>query len=454
MIKISIVGRPNVGKSTIFNRISGKKSALTSKSAGMTRDVREALFKINESQFLIFDMAGIIHKLENDLLKRTNKKIIKTINSSDLVLMVYDLSSGINNFDFEISKSLLKSGKNIILIGNKSDSKFSSDNIIDGWSLGLGEPIPVSAEHGKGFDTLYQKLKNFSDKNYNSLEIDQTVKNNFNNIDDEKFKEIKIAIVGKPNTGKSTLVNKILGFDRMLTGSEVGITHDSIETNLDWKGDSIKIIDTAGLRRKSKIKKNLEYNIVGDTLKSIKLSHIILLMIDSRENMTKQDFSIARWIVEEGRILIVCLNMWDQIKNKVQRYKLLLNQINKSVPQVRGVSIIKVSGLLGEGISQIMIDSIKLFKFWNNRINTSLLNNWLENIYKIKPPPMMKGKVVKLHYITQIKSRPPTFILFINKKVELPNAYLRYLIANLSREFGFIGIPIRIITRIKVNPYI
>ena len=450
---ISIVGRPNVGKSSIFNRLSGKKSALTSKKAGMTRDVREALININKMKLIICDMAGILPKLENDLIKRTNEKIIQTMKASDLLLMVYDLSEGINFLDIEISKFILKSGKEIILIGNKSDSKLSSESILDGWRLGLGEPVPVSAEHGKGFDILYKKLKTFYDKKYIPKLNDPLEKRILNPVNDEQ-KNIKIAIIGKPNTGKSTLVNKILGYERMLTGTEAGITHDSIENYFNWGGDRISLFDTAGLRRKSKINKILEFNIVGDTLKSIKLSNVNLLMIDSRENITKQDFSIARWVIEEGRVLIVCLNMWDQISHKGQRYEFFINQIKKSLSQVKEVSIIKVSGLFGDGITQIMETSIRLYKLWNKRIKTSSLNNWLEKIYKLKPPPMLNGKVIKLLYITQIKSRPPTFVIFINKRVELPKAYSRYLISNLTKEFGLSGIPIRMITKAKTNPYV
>ena len=449
MLKIAIVGSPNVGKSTLFNRLVGKNDALISSKAGTTRDVREGLGKIGDIEFILYDMAGVETIKKDELTNQINTKIEEIIFLSDTIMLVFDSKLGITSEDVIFSRKLKKLKKNIILLGNKSEGKENTLNFMEGWNLGIGEPISISSAHGLGLNNLYEALKPF-------IKIHSNNKfKNYNNEEENKATLLmKVTIVGRPNTGKSTLVNNILGFDRMLTGSESGITHDAIEIPFEWKGKSFSLIDTAGMRRKSKVFEEVEYKIVGDTLKAIKFTNVAVLLIDGRDEINKQDLAIARWVVEEGRALIICINMWDLVKDHNFVFTRLLSRLERSLPQIKGVPVLKISGLLGNGIDELMNQLQYVYKLWNKRISTGKLNTWFENIKDIHPPPIVKGKRIKLLYIVQVKARPPNFVIFANQPSYLPDSYLRYLTSKLREEFNLYGIPIRINTRKKSNPYV
>ena len=452
MLKIAIVGRPNVGKSTLFNRLTGRNLALISEQAGTTMDFREHKASIAEIEFLLTDMAGVELSDKGDLSEKINEQIVNCINETDLVFLLFDVSVGITGEDIQFAKTLKKTKKPIILIGNKSESKERALNVFEGWNLGLGKPIAFSAAHGQGINELYESIKEFLILKNKSNFGQELIESSIN--EDIKNSHMKITFVGRPNTGKSTLVNNILGYDRMLTGPKSGITHDAIETELNWKGIPFQLIDTAGMRRKSKIFEELEYKTIGDSLRAIKFTNIAVLMLDGREKLNKQDLAIARWVIEEGRALIICINMWDVVNEKEVVFNLLKSRLERSLPQIKGVSVLKISGLLGNGVNQLMVESKKVYEVWNKRITTNVLNKWLENVTEFHPPPMAKGRRIKLLYISQVKTRPPSFVIFSNQPSYLPISYLRYLTSKLREDFNLTSVPIRLMTRKKDNPYI
>jgi GTP-binding protein len=423
-MNIVIVGRPNVGKSTLFNRLINKKLSIVSEIQGTTRDYREFETSIADLKFKITDLAGFEFNFKDELIKSINNMIYDQIKKANLIIMMFDANIGISSEDIRISKFLKKYNKLVILLGNKSEKLNSKYNVSEGWSLGFGEPIPFSAVHGIGVDELYERIK--KEVKRPILNSDEKIEGN----NSSKKSSIKITFIGKPNTGKSTLINRLLGYNRMITSSLSGTTHDSIEMDFVWKNYEFKIVDTAGMRKKSKIKEELEYKFVGSSLQAIKLTNIAVLVLDSSEELNKQDLSIARWVIEEGRALILCLNKWDLIQEKQKTFNKLLSRLNRSLPNMTHSKIL------------------------NRRLQTSALNNWFGKVLEEHPPPMSGGKRIKLQYISQVKSRPPTFIIFCNNPDGLPDSYIRYLKSKLRENFNFEGVPLRINLRKKKNPYI
>ena len=446
MLNIVIVGRPNVGKSTLFNRLAKKNISIVSEVIGTTRDYREFETSIADLKFKITDLAGFEFNFKDELINSINDMIYEQIEISNLIIMMFDASVGITSDDILISKFLKKKKKIVILLGNKSEKINSKYNVSEGWSLGFGDPIPFSAVHGNGIDELYERIKIETNRNFTVVENKE---NNFT-----QKSSIKIALIGKPNTGKSTLVNKLLGYDRMITSSLSGTTHDAIDINIVWGNNNFTFIDTAGMRKKSKIKEGLEYKFVGSSLRAIKLTNIAILVLDSTEKLNKQDLSIARWVIEEGRALILCLNKWDLINEKQKTFNDFLMRLKRSLPEMEHSKIIKTSGRLGLGINDIFEVSTIVFKQWNRRLQTSALNNWFIRVLQEHPPPLVNGRRIKLQYISQVKSRPPTFVIFCNNPDGLPSSYSRYLKSKLRENFSFDGVPLRINLRKKKNPYI
>ena len=335
MLNIVIVGRPNVGKSTLFNRLAKKNISIVSEVTGTTRDYREFETSIADLKFKITDLAGFEFNFKDELINSINDMIYEQIEKSNLIIMMFDASVGITSDDMHISKFLKKEKKIVILLGNKSEKINSKYNVSEGWSLGFGDPIPFSAVHGNGIDELYERIK---------IEIKRPLHNKDEDIEDKnstKQSSIKITFIGKPNTGKSTLINKLLGYNRMITSSLSGTTHDSIEIDFVWKNSKFTIVDTAGMRKKAKIKEELEYKFVGSSLQAIKLTNIAVLVLDSSEELNKQDLSIARWVIEEGRALILCLNKWDLIQEKQKTFDKLLLRLNRSLPNMTNSTIVK-----------------------------------------------------------------------------------------------------------------
>jgi len=447
MLNIIIVGRPNVGKSTLFNRLIKKNLAVISEKAGTTRDYKEFEAEIADIKFNLTDQAGFEFDQKDKVISFINKSIYLNIEKADIIIMVFDSVVGITSEDKKISKILKKYNKEIILLGNKSENNNIQYRVSEGWSLGLGEPIAFSALHGVGIDELYNRIKEFI-----TPEKEQDFPKSIN--EKNKNPHIKITFVGKPNTGKSTLINTLLGYERLVTSPESGTTHDSIEMNFEWNKIQFTLIDTAGLRRKSKVKESLEYKIVGASLKAIKNTNIAILVVDGTEDLNKQDLSIARWVIEEGRALILCINKWDLIIKKQEVFNKFFNRLQRSLPEMSKSQIIKSSGKIGLGIDEILKLSVVLYDNWNERLKTSILNNWFAKIIEDHPPPLAKsGKRIKLQYISQVKSRPPTFVVFANFSDDLPDSYIRYIKSKLTDNFELYGVPLRLKIRKKKNPY-
>ena len=446
MLNIVIVGRPNVGKSTLFNRLAKKNISIVSEINGTTRDYREFDSSIADLKFKITDLAGFEFNFKDELISSINNMIDKQIEKSNLIIMMFDARIGITSDDVLISNFLKKKKKNVILLGNKSEKINSKYNVSEGWSLGFGDPIPFSAVHGNGIDDLYERIKTETNRNFR---VYQNEENNY-----IEKSSIKIAFIGKPNTGKSTLINKLVGYNRMITSPLSGTTHDAIDINIVWENNNFTFVDTAGMRKKSKIKEELEYKFVGSSLRAIKLTNIAVLVLNSTEKLNKQDLSIARWVIEEGRALILCLNKWDLINEKQKTFNDFLMRVKRSLPEMSHSKIVTTSGKSGLGINDIFEVSAGVFKQWNRRLQTSALNNWFVRVLQEHPPPLASGRRIKLQYISQVKSRPPTFVIFCNNPDGLPSSYSRYLKSKLRENFGFEGVPLRINLRKKKNPYI
>jgi GTPase len=442
---VAIVGRPNVGKSTFFNRLVGKRLAIVHDLPGVTRDRREGTAKIGDLEFNIIDTAGLEEAEEDSLPDRMREQTELALQSADVALLLVDAREGVTPMDQHFAEWLRKQHLPIILIANKCESKKGEEGRYECYALGLGDPIPFSAEHGDGMNLLYDVLTPFAEEAANK---DDDIN------DDIEGKPMHLAIVGRPNVGKSTLVNKLLGEDRLLTGPEAGITRDAITVPWDYNGQAISLIDTAGLRRKARIKKKLEYLSVGDTLRTIRFAHVVILVLDSEVMLEKQDLTIARTVIEEGRALVIAMNKWDLITDHKAALEKIQDRLEKSLPQVRGIPIVSCSALTGQGLKKLLPAVIKIYDIWNRHLPTAALNRWLEAMTERHPPPLASGRRVRLRYISQAKTRPPTFAIFTQRPEGVPESYNRYLINALREEFDLPGVPIRLNLRKTDNPYV
>jgi GTPase len=441
---VAIVGRPNVGKSTLFNRLVGKSHAIVDDTPGVTRDRREAEGRLADLRFKIIDTAGLEDADDDSLEARMQIQTEAALEEADVALMLLDARAGVTPLDKHFSQTLRRLDTPVVLIANKCEGKAVEAGVGEAYSLGLGDPIPISAEHGQGLSELYDALAPFEYEGSEDLSDDE----------DDSERALKLAIVGRPNVGKSTLVNKLLGEDRMLTGPEAGITRDSIAIAWDYEGRRIQLADTAGLRRKSRVRQKLESLSVDDTLRSIRFAEVVVLLLDAEVAMEKQDLSIARFVIEEGRALIVALNKWDLVKAQGKKVlQQLHDRLERSLPQVRGVPIVTMSALTGRGSDKLLPEVLALHDLWNTRVSTSKLNTWLNLITEEHPPPLASGRRIRLRYITQAKTRPPTFALFVNRPEKLPDSYLRYLTNRIRQDFDLPGVPLRLQTRKGSNPY-
>jgi GTP-binding protein len=442
---VAIVGRPNVGKSTFFNRLVGKRLAIVHDLPGVTRDRREGTAKIGDLEFNIIDTAGLEEAEEDSLPDRMREQTELALQSADVALLLVDARERVTPMDQHFAEWLRKQHLPIILIANKCESKKGEEGRYECYALGLGDPIPFSAEHGDGMNLLYDVLTPFAEEAANK---DDDIN------DDIEGKPMHLAIVGRPNVGKSTLVNKLLGEDRLLTGPEAGITRDAITVPWDYNGQAISLIDTAGLRRKARIKKKLEYLSVGDTLRTIRFAHVVILVLDSEVMLEKQDLTIARTVIEEGRALVIAMNKWDLITDHKAALEKIQDRLEKSLPQVRGIPIVSCSALTGQGLKKLLPAVIKIYDIWNRHLPTAALNRWLEAMTERHPPPLASGRRVRLRYISQAKTRPPTFAIFTQRPEGVPESYNRYLINALREEFDLPGVPIRLNLRKTDNPYV
>ncbi len=448
MLKIVLVGRPNVGKSTLFNRLVRSDKAIVNNQPGVTRDRKYGRGSLVDLNFILIDTAGIDDWLEINTVNQSESQTLFAIEDSDIIIFVIDGRVGVLPVEEILAKNLIKTNKSIIVLVNKSEGSQGLVGLSDSASLGIDNVIPFSAEHGEGLSNLYDALKEKIE-----FENKKIYKNNGLNTH-EKKPSIRIGIIGRPNTGKSTLINNIIGQKRLVTGVDAGITRDSIEVLWNYKNYPISIIDTAGLRRKAKVINILEKDMVNDTLKTIKFSDICVLLVDASKAIDKQDLTIARMIIGEGRGLIIGANMWDKVIDKSIIKEKIYNQLNISLSQIKKISIIFMSGLQTQGIENLFDTVLDIKKRLNIRISTGKLNRWLAPIIENNPPPLYKGKKNNVRYITQVNVRPPTFAVFMSSPDNLQNSYKRFLASSLMQDFDLAGLPIRIMYRKGSNPYV
>jgi len=447
-LKIAIVGRPNVGKSTLFNRLVGRRLALVDDTPGVTRDRRTGEGSLGGLAFTLIDTAGLDDAASASLEGRMRRQTESAIDEADLCLFMVDARDGITSVDRHFAQLVRRKGKPVILLANKAEAKRGADRVQEAYELGLGEPIAISAEHGEGLDALYDAIASHAPKSEGEASDDAGAEEP---VDPER--PLRLAIIGRPNAGKSTLVNALLGEERMLTGPEAGITRDAIASDWSFAGRTIRLWDTAGLRKKARVQDRLEKLSVADALRAIRFSEVVILVIDAEAPFEKQDLQIADLVEREGRALVIAVNKWDVVENKQSRLHELARDLEESLPQLRGVSMIAVSALRRQNLDRLMQAVLDAYEIWNQRIATAALNRWLPEMIERHPPPAPGGRRIKLRYMTQTNARPPTFVIFCSNTRELPEAYVRYLVNGLREAFGFRGTPLRIVLRQTKNPY-
>ncbi|WP_339948432.1 ribosome biogenesis GTPase Der [uncultured Albimonas sp.] len=463
MFKLAIVGRPNVGKSTLFNRLVGKRLALVDDQPGVTRDLREAEARLGDLQFMVIDTAGLEEADAESLPGRMRALTERAVDMADASLFLVDARAGLLPQDATFAEILRRKGARVLLGVNKAEGRQGADAALEGWSLGFGQPIPLSAEHGEGMGDLYTALQEAMQEveaqraaGAVDLEIDE---DGAFDEDDEAIepgapeKPIQIAVVGRPNAGKSTLINKILGEDRLLTGPEAGITRDAISVEIDWAGSRMRIFDTAGMRKKARVQEKLEKLSVSDGLRAVKFAEVVVVLVDADKPFETQDLRIADLAEREGRAVVIGVNKWDLVEDRQGALKLLTDEFQRLMPQLSGTPVVPVSALSGEGLERLRAAILKARSRWEMRISTAKLNQWLGEMTSSHPPPAPGGRRIKLRYMTQAKTRPPTFIAFCSRPEVLPDSYKRFLVNGLRRDFGMQGTPIRLAWRKGENPY-
>ncbi len=449
---LAIVGRPNVGKSTLFNRFVGKKIALVDDQPGVTRDRREGDGMLGPLRFTVIDTAGMDDSATDALDQRIRRQTERAIELADVLLFMVDARSGLTAQDHAIADQLRRISKPVILVANKAEGNAALGGVGEAYALGLGEPLALSAEHAEGFGELYQMLEPFSGELLDDEQDDDGAPAGEDEEADPN-RPLRIAVVGRPNAGKSTLINRLIGEDRLLTSPVAGTTRDSISVDWEWEGRTIKLFDTAGMRKRSRIVDKIEKMSVGDTLRAIRFAEVVILVIDPDMPFEKQDLSIASLVEREGRAIIMAVSKWDIVDDKQARMALLKRQATELLPQVRGAPIVMLSGLTGRGLERLMPAVIEADSVWNKRIPTAGLNRWLTHAMERHPPPAISGRRIKIRYMTQVKARPPTFALFGNQLDQLPEEYSRYLVNGLRETFDLQGTPIRILKRGGKNPF-
>jgi GTP-binding protein len=436
---VAILGRPNVGKSTLFNRLIGRRLALVDDTPGLTRDRREGEGQIADLAFRVIDTAGLEEAPPTSLTGRMQAQTERAFDHADVGLLVIDAREGVTEADRHFAHWLRRTGKPVVLVANKAEGRATLHGIGEAYQLGLGDPVPISAEHGEGLAELYEQLVPFSHSG--------------EPMPMEPERALQLAIVGRPNVGKSTLINRMIGEERLLTGPEAGITRDAIAVDWLWQHRRVRLIDTAGLRRKPRVEGKIEQLSVGDALRAIRFAETVALVMDSVQALERQDLTIARLVADEGRALVVAANKWDAVDEPAAMLRRLRERASISLPQLSGIAIVPVSGLTGFGLDTMMRAVFAADEVWNSRVSTADLNRWLAAIQERHPPPLVASRRLRLRYITQVNIRPPTFALFASKPGELPDSYRRYLINALRQDFNLPGTPIRMMLRKGKNPY-
>ncbi len=467
--KVAIIGRPNVGKSTLFNRLAGRKLALVDDTPGVTRDRRIHPAKLYDFAFEVIDTAGFEDAPAASLPGRMRAQTEIAIQEADLIFFLVDAKAGLMPDDRTFAEVVRRSGKPVVLVANKAEARGAQAGMLEAWELGLGEPIPISAEHGQGLPDLRDAViaalgekRVFGEDEEGADEIaadEVLIGEDIADPDAEEApaydetKPLRIAVVGRPNAGKSTLINALIGEERLLTGPEAGITRDSISVDWDWRGRRMKLFDTAGMRRKAKVQEKLEKLSVADGLRAVRFAEVVIVVLDATIPFEKQDLQIADLVVREGRAPVIAFNKWDLIDEPQQLLAELREKTERLLPQVRGIQAVPVSAETGRGLDKLMEAVVRTHRVWNSRVSTGKLNRWLEGILAHHPPPAVAGRRLKVRYVTQAKTRPPGFVVSCSRPDAMPNSYVRYLVNSLRDAFDMPGVPIRVALRTSENPF-
>ncbi len=448
---VAIIGRPNVGKSTLFNRLVGRRLALVDDQPGVTRDLREGEARLGDLAFTVVDTAGLDDVDDDSLAGRMRRLSERAIGQADLCLFLIDARAGLTPVDEVFAELLRRRSVPVIVCANKAEGRAGEGGALEAYALGLGEVVPISAEHGEGMSDLYAALADHiegaagaaADADQAELERDALA----------EHRPIQIAVVGRPNAGKSTLVNAILGEDRLLTGPEPGITRDAIAVSCEWAGRAFRIFDTAGLRRKARIHENVDRLSTGDALRAIRFAEVVVVLMDEASAFETQDLRIADLAEREGRAVVIAISKWDLVEDRPARLRALRDAFEHHLPQLRGAPLVPVSALTGQGLDRLGEAVIEMHRVWNTRITTGQLNRWLAEATEAHPPPAVSGRRVKLRFVTQVKARPPSFVAWCSRPDALPDSYVRYLVNGLRDAFALPGVPIRFTLRKGENPY-
>lgn len=464
--RIALIGRPNVGKSTLFNRMAGRKLAIVNNTPGVTRDWREADATILGRDIKIIDTAGLEESFDDSIQGRMRRQTEQAIDACDVAVFMIDGRAGVTPMDEHFAQFVRRRDIPVIVAMNKCEGQKGMETLGEAYRLGLGEAIPVSAEHNEGIAVLYDAVLDrckdlFFDTDANDdmqedeifAEVEEGDEDFELEIEEDDTRPIKVAIVGRPNAGKSTLVNTLLGTDRVMVGPEAGITRDAIAVDWEYEGRAFTLVDTAGLRRRTKVTHDIEIASAEDTYRAIRLAQIVVLVLDGTLSLDKQDLMIASHVIEEGRGLVIAINKWDIQDEKDETLQRFRDRIERSLSQLPDVPVVTLSALKGKKIDKLMDRMMTVYANWNKRISTGKLNRWLEGVESRHPAPMAHGRPNRLRYIAQIKTRPPTFALWVSRPKDLPDSYKRYVINTLREDFGIAQVPIRVMLRTSKNPY-
>jgi GTP-binding protein len=445
---VAIVGRPNVGKSTLFNRLVGKKLALVDDRPGVTRDRREGEATLLGLEFRVVDTAGYEDEDPHTLPGRMRQQTEAAVRDADVALFLLDAREGLTPLDEEIGRWLRAGATPVVVAANKAEGRGGEAGRLEAYALGLGDPIAISAEHGEGVVDLFEMLRPHVEHEHYETASEEREEGH-----DADHAPLKLAIVGRPNAGKSTLVNTMVGEDRMITGPEAGITRDSITLEWEWRGRAVRLVDTAGLRKRAKVDDKLERLSAADTRRAIDHAEVVVLLLDATRGLEAQDLRIADQVIEEGRALIVALNKWDVAENASSLFNGVKAALDEGLAQLKGVPVLAISAKTGKGVDDVLKAAFELREAWSRRVATGELNRWFEAAVEANPPPAPGGKRIKLRYITQVKTRPPSFVVFGTRVDQIPESYRRYLLNAMRRDLKLGPVPLRLTLRAPKNPF-